>query len=220
MDDELCDAIRTTESDLHKCFHQIPPDMLTEPQILAAIARHPCICDLHSSRIDSFSQFRKLLKRASDRESLRDCVRYAQMEHTAWDPEVWRRIPEALWQDKEMCLELVSWFPLVYGILSIGLQSDQDIIAVFLAANPEHYCGWSSLLGLIARDVQLQHPEVVVRILKGYKEFGAQEAHLDGGAIALALWGNREVLLAWFRCGRRLPGDAPSQIQHDRDLWL
>ena len=110
----------------------------------------------------------------------------------------------------------------MYEFLSVGLQSDQDILAAFLAANPEHFGGWANLLGLIPVEVQLQHPELVCRILNGHIdcEFGAHWSDLDVGAIAPDLWRNREVLLAWIRCGMNPPDDAPAQFEHDHELWL
>ena len=51
-----CDAVRqTTDSNLHRCYEQIPPAMQDNPDILNAVVQHPCfdkLCfDDHSTKV-------------------------------------------------------------------------------------------------------------------------------------------------------------------------
>lgn len=54
-----------------------------------------------------------------------------------WNPILWRQIPQALWEDKELCLELLPWIPSLYGCLPDFLRSDHEVIEAILPAKPE-----------------------------------------------------------------------------------
>ena len=134
--DFWCDAICQRESDLHKCYEQIPKRLLLAPPILDAAVRHPLLCDLrHCSHSNSLLE--ALLCRVSDRESLRECVRYAQTCDRVWGPNRWSQIPNDLWEDEELCLELLAMMPPLYGCLPARLQSDPDVLAALLVVDPK-----------------------------------------------------------------------------------
>lgn len=122
--------------------------------------RHSDLCDLHVCHL-----LEPLLRRVCDGESLRECVRFAQADADAWDPSVWHQVPAALWEDKYLCLELLSWLPALYGCLPDRLRSDPDVMATLMAANPKYYPS-ALLLHHLPAEVQLQHPELVQRILE------------------------------------------------------
>ena len=135
-----------------------------------------------------------------NRETLRDCVRFAKATEECWNPTRWRQIPPALWEDTELCLELLSWLPSLYGCLPHRRKSDPDVVAALLASNPVEYYSWATLLGLIPVEVQLQHPALVLRVLMGYEDGnsaydGSSDWHLPENALAPYLWRNREVVL-------------------------
>ena len=79
-----------------------------------------------------------LFGRVSDRESLREFVRFAQAEEHMCTSRKWRSIPRALWDDKALCLELLAMLPILYGCLPNHLQSDADVVAALMTAKPEH----------------------------------------------------------------------------------
>ena len=228
-----CDAIRRVESDLGQCYGQIPLKMRHNPRILNAVVRHPDIDDLSfSQEFLSRSLFEALLRRVSDRESLRECVRYAKAVNNCWDPNLWHQIPQALWEDKELCGELLSWHPSLYGCLPNRRKSDPDVLAALLVANPENYPGWATLLGLIPFEVQLQNPDLVLRVLKGFADCTlalkfTSSWHVNRNELASDLWRNREVVLALFRCGMlcyasllRPPVGVMEHFENDQELWL
>ena len=105
--DFWCDALRRTESDLdlRSCFEQIPLDIRDNPEIVNAMVRHPGIeflCKIDHSI--GRCLFEALLRRVDDRESLRECVRFARTVGEGWDASHWHQIPSNLWEDTELCL--------------------------------------------------------------------------------------------------------------------
>ena len=119
-----CDAIRRTVSNLHRLYERIPPALQDNPYILSAVAQHPCI-DKLCFEYDSMTRrlFDSLLGRVCNRQSLRECVRYAKAKEMFSNPNLWRQIPQALWEDKELCLELLPWMPSLYGCLADLLRA-------------------------------------------------------------------------------------------------
>ena len=179
--------------------------------------RHPLLCDLKScGQTTTLPLLAALIRRVSDRESLLECVRYAQMDENAWDPDAWGRFPRALWEDKALCLELLPMLPPLYGCLPRRLQSDPDVVAALLAAEPKHYLGWHYLLCFVPDEIQLQFPDLVLRILKE-----TQECCQVAEGVAPALWRHREVAQAMFRCCTLdPPSDSLAQPATDEEMWL
>ena len=71
-----------------------------------------------------------------------------------------------------------------------------------------------------AYEVQLQHPELVLRILKAYED-SEWAWEFDQRALAPDLWRNREVALARFRCQLRPPEKTfLAPFEGDEDFWL
>ena len=125
-----------------------------------------------------------------------------------------------------MLVELLSWLPSLYGCLPNRLKSDPDVVAGLLAANPKKYLGWGKLLGRIPVEVQLQHPDLVLRVLKGYEDCGLGRYfdtvyHLSENALVPDLWRNRDVVLALFRCEMsNVPEGVVEHFENDRELWV
>ena len=225
--DFWCDVLRRAESNLDFCVERnIPEDMWDNPKILNTILRHPKIDDMGDcGRSTSRHLFEALLRRVCDRESLRECVWYAKAVERCWDPNRWRQIPKALWDDKEQCLELLSWIPSLYGCLSNRLKSDPDVVAALMAANPKKYRWWGKLLELIPFEVQLQNPALVLRVVQRYRDLRNADVYisdwvLSSDAVAPDLWRDRENALALFRCGVHAPKNGLEQFATDREMWL
>lgn len=210
-----------------QCCSQIPLGLQYEPDILDALVRHPGLFDDSIASCDrtAHHMLPALVNRVYDRDSFRECVRYGRAVEGTWNPGIWRQIPQALWQDKELCLELLSWLPSLYRYLPDRLRSDPDVVAMLLAAEPKQFRGCAELLCVIPLAVQLQHPDLVFSVLKGCEdlEFARYFAtHWDKvqRAIAPELWRDREIVLAWFRCREPPPEAALAHFEHDRELWL
>ena len=188
--DFWCEAIRRTKVDLDLCFKQIPPELRMERPILDAFARHPLVCDLQFC-LQRSHLCRALLRRVSDRESLRECVRFAQADLNMWNPIYWEEIPQELWDDNALCLDLLAMLPILYGCLPDHLLYDADVVAALLAAKPEYHGDWAGLFFKIPIEIKLQRPDLVLRILKECR--GSDEVAND---LAPVLWRNREIALA------------------------
>ena len=213
--DFWCEAIRRTEADLQKRFDQIPYDLWREPRILDAISRQPLAGDWNIFARPPYL-FKALLRRVSDRESLLNCVRYAQgFSERRWRPSEWSGVPGDLWEDKALCLEVLAINPVLYGCLAERLKSDADILTALLTAEADH---WTDLLCLIPVELQLQRPDLVVSLLD---KCLCSNTVVD--AVAPALWHNPKVVMAIFRCYNcRLPFNSHSlrHFDNDEDLWL
>ena len=219
-------SIRRVTSDLGKCYERIPQVMRDNPEILNAIMRHPSV---YNHRFDS-RLFQELLRRFCYRETLRESARYAaKVWNERRDPNLWRQIPRALWEeDTELCLELLSWLPLLYGFLPNRLKSDPDVLAALLTNIPKNDDGFATLLGLLPVELQLQHPDLLLRFLKGC-EGGGLVMHCRSespGALAPDLWRNRDVVLALFRSGMvrrdqlRPPEGVLEHFENYCDMWM
>ena len=118
---------------------------------------------------------------------------------------------------------------------STAFFRDPDVVAALLATSPKNYRGWTTLLGLLPEEVQRRHPDLVLRILKGYEgcRFSRVNRFEWQAEIELApdLWQNLEVVLALFRCGilhetgyrrqlLRPPEGVLERFENDREMWL
>lgn len=204
-----------TELYLHSCYNQIPSKLQHAPLILDAVARHPLLCDLKFC-YEPRPLLEALFLRVSDRETLRECVRYAQTDKNAWQPQAWGRIPQALWNDKALCLELLAMLPPLYCCLPDHLQSDPDVVEALVVATPDYYCDWEALLFLVPAELQLQFPDLVLRIL-----WECRGSDTVADALAPDLRLNPEVVLALLRCYHLAPPERPMpQFDSDEELWF
>lgn len=156
--------------------------------------------------------FESLLHRARNRQSLRvRPVRYDQGGLLRSQPV--RQVPRALWKDKELCLELLPWIPSLYACLPHNLRTDRDVAAAILFAKPEIHIGFSWLVREIPFETQVEHPDLVLRVLIFYGSRCLRRTfrlpYRDNENVrAYDLWRNREEVLAlrdcdvWHRHGR------------------
>ena len=172
--------------------------------------------------------FESLLHRARNRQSLRECVQYATTKEVFCDPNLWRQVPQVPWKDKELCLELLPWIPSLYACLPHNLRTDRDVAAAILFAKPEIHIGFSWLVREIPFETQVEHPDLVLRVLIFYGSRCLRRTfrlpYRDNENVrAYDLWRNREEVLAlrdcdvWHRHGR-VAEEAMAGYVTDRDF--
>lgn len=104
-------------------------------------------------------------------------------------------------------------------------------MVAILTAKPEDYTCWSFLIRDVPFEAQVQHPDLLLRVLKRYDDSGlAWDVCLfftaEDDFLAPDLWRNREVVLALFRCGllfwhgRVAPEASLVHFNSDREFWL
>ena len=139
------------------------------------------------------------------------------------DTDFWSPIPRALWEDKELDMELLSWIPTLYQCLPTRLQSDPDILMVMRTSKPTWFSLWSRVVEIIPVDVQLEHPELVAHLLTNCNQsLQCKEAFCFSPdyRVPRDLWWNREVMSALLQLGVTPPDDVVQFYQSDRAVWL